>query len=59
MGLEELAEAVERACVAQGQLVRLALEAHLDCVEGVLDVFAQHAGELGRVNLLPGAKCRG
>lgn len=46
IGVERLTEAVQRALVAEGQVVGLALEADFDGVEGVLDVFANNSGNL-------------
>lgn len=46
VGPDGLAEAVQRAGVSEGQVVGLALEPHLDGVEGVLYVFADDTGDL-------------
>lgn len=48
VGAEGLAEAVEGAGVAEGEVVGLGLEADFDCVEGVFDVFAHYTGDLKR-----------
>ncbi len=52
---QRLSEAVERAGIAQGLLVRLRLEANLDRVEGIFDDLADEAGDLGRVRSILGS----
>lgn len=46
IGAESLAEAVDRAGVAEGQVVGLALEADFDGVEGVFNIFTDDASNL-------------
>lgn len=49
VGLYGLSEAVEGALVSQRQVVGLALQPDLDGVEGVFDVLADDAGDLGNL----------
>lgn len=43
-----MAEAVEGACVAEGEMIWLGLKADFDGVKGVFYVFAYYAGDLRR-----------